>query len=75
MCCTRDAAAVAAALLITFLPWLLLGSVSGAGEPEEIMELEEEEEFSPFCCVTPQCFLILPVALASNTAVGSGLFF
>lgn len=42
-CVLNRAESKAAALLITFLPWLLLGSVSGAGEPEEIMKLEEEE--------------------------------
>lgn len=57
VCYTR--AAAAAALLIAFLPWLLLGSVSGAGEPEEIMKLEEEEEFSPFCLCNPTVLLNL----------------
>ena len=54
MCCTG-----ARTLLITFLPSLLLGSVSGAGEPEDIMKLEEEEQFSPFCVCNPTMLLNL----------------
>lgn len=54
VCCTG-----ARTLLITVHPWLLLGSVSGAGEPEDILKLEEEEEFSLFCVCNPTMLLNL----------------